>query len=222
MRDGLKSSMRTDMCWSRPACSISISRPSFAAALRSTARISRAARSTANRSRMRTRCAIRRNSRSSVLRSAPPELAQTFADALAANFDAPSNVRDMYREGLDVSVFFPTLRLYVMWRDNLDRELSACICRAYNTWLADYCSYGSKRLRGVCLIPLQDPARAVEELRYAKEKLSLMGIFWRPKKLCGRTLAISPRTLISHRKRGGRSSGTIPCAYMDWRFKSHG
>ena len=35
--------------------------------------------------------------------------------------------------------------------------------------------------------PLQDPARAVEELKYAREKLGLVGIFWRPNKFCGRT-----------------------------------
>ena len=35
----------------------------------------------------------------------------------------------------------PTLGLYIIWRSNLDPELSAAICRAYNTWLADYCSY---------------------------------------------------------------------------------
>jgi uncharacterized protein len=114
---------------------------------------------------------------------------ETFADALAAKFDAPSNLRDMDREGVDVSVLFPTLGLYIMWRDNLDPELSAAICRAYNTWLADYCSADKKRLHGVALIPLQDPACAVTELRYAKEKLGLVGIFWRPNKFCGRTLA---------------------------------
>ena len=114
---------------------------------------------------------------------------ETFADALAAKFDAASNVRDMDREGVDVSVLFPTLGLYIMWRNNLDPELSAAICRAYNTWLADYCSYDPKRLHGVALIPLQDPQRAVAELKHAKEKLGLVGIFWRPNKLCGRTLS---------------------------------
>jgi predicted TIM-barrel fold metal-dependent hydrolase len=114
---------------------------------------------------------------------------ETFADALAAKFDPASNLRDMDREGVDLSVLFPTMGLYVMWRDNIDPELSAAICRAYNTWLAEYCSHDTKRLRGVALIPLQDPARAVAELRHAKEKLGLVGIFWRPNKLCGRTLA---------------------------------
>lgn len=114
---------------------------------------------------------------------------ETFADALAAGFDPASNLRDMEREGIDLSVLFPTLGLYIIWRDNLDPELSAAICRAYNTWLAEYCSTDTSRLRGVALIPLQDPARAVTELRHAKEKLGLVGIFWRPNKLCGRTLS---------------------------------
>ena len=114
---------------------------------------------------------------------------ETFADALAAKFDASSNLRDMDREGVDVSVLFPTLGLYIISRDNLDPELSTVICRAYNTWLGDYCSTDRKRLHGVALIPLQDPARAVTELRYAKEKLGLVGIFWRPNKCCGQTLA---------------------------------
>ncbi len=95
----------------------------------------------------------------------------------------------MDREGIDVSVLFPTIGLYIMWRDDIDPELSAAICRAYNTWLADYCDHDRKRLHGVMLIPLQDPARAVEELKYAREKLGLVGIFWRPNKFCGRTLA---------------------------------
>ncbi len=114
---------------------------------------------------------------------------ETFADALASKFDPASNLGDMDREGIDVSVLFPTLGLYIIWRDNLDPELSAAICRAYNTWLAEYCSYDKKRLHGVMLLPLQDPARAVTELKYAREKLGLVGIFWRPNKLCGRTLA---------------------------------
>lgn len=113
----------------------------------------------------------------------------TFAEAIAADFDPASNVRDMDREGIDLSVLFPTLGLYVMWRSDIDPELSAAICRAYNTWLAEYCGYDPSRLRGVMLLPLQDPARAVEELRHAREKLGLVGIFWRPNKLCGRTLA---------------------------------
>jgi hypothetical protein len=31
-----------------------------------------------------------------------------FADAIAADFDPASNIRDMDREGVDVAVLFPT------------------------------------------------------------------------------------------------------------------
>ncbi len=133
---------------------------------------------------------------------------ETFADALAAKFDPASNVRDMDKEGVDFGVLFPTVGLYIMWRDNLDPELSAAICRAYNTWLSDYCSYDRKRLNGVALIPLQDPKRAVEELKYAKEKLGLVGIFWRPNKLCGRTL-VEPGLFSDLRNRRRSRRGRV-------------
>ena len=102
---------------------------------------------------------------------------KTFAEALAAKFDPASNFRDMDKRGRRRRRVISTVGLYIMWRHNLDPELSAAICRAYNTWLSDYCSYDRKRLSGVALIPLQDPARAVEELKYAKEKLGLAGNF---------------------------------------------
>jgi predicted TIM-barrel fold metal-dependent hydrolase len=112
----------------------------------------------------------------------------TFADAIANDFDPVSNLRDMDREGVDVGVLFPTLGLYIMWRDDIDPQLSAAICRAYNTWLSEYCRHDPSRLKGVALIPLQDPELAVEELRHASKELGLVGIFWRPNVLCGRTL----------------------------------
>lgn len=114
---------------------------------------------------------------------------QTYADAVASDFDGPSNLRDMDREGVDVAVLFPTLGLYIMWADFIEPALSAAICRAYNNWLADYCSADSERLKGVMLLPLQDPALACQELRRASDELGMVGIFWRPNMLRGRTLA---------------------------------
>jgi len=69
---------------------------------------------------------------------------ETFADALASKFDTASNVRDMDKEGVDLGVLFPTVGLYIMWRDNLDAELSAAICRAM---AADISASAPKRRR---------------------------------------------------------------------------
>jgi len=117
------------------------------------------------------------------------EYRATYSDAVAADFDAASNLRDMDREGVDVAVLFPTLGLYIMWADFIEPRLSAAICRAYNNCLAEYCSADRERLYGVMLLPLQDPRLACEELRRASRELGLVGIFWRPNVLCGRTLA---------------------------------
>src|SRR5947209_2781971 len=103
-----------------------------------------------------------------------------FGEALDADFDPPSNLRDMDREGVDVSVLFPTMGLYIIWKSDMDPQVSAAICRAYNNWLSEYCSHDPTRLKGVMLIPLQDTRLAVEELRRASNELGLIGIFWRP------------------------------------------
>src|SRR5262245_62743419 len=95
---------------------------------------------------------------------------ECFADAYANKFDPASNIRDMEREGIDVSVLFPTIGLYIMWRDDIDPELSAAICRAYNTWLAEYCDYDRKRLYGVMLISVagSDSRRGRAQVRARK------------------------------------------------------
>jgi predicted TIM-barrel fold metal-dependent hydrolase len=111
-----------------------------------------------------------------------------FGDALAADFDPASNLRDMDREGVDVAVLFPTMGLYIIWKSDIDPQLSAAICRAYNNWLADYCSHDPTRLKGVMLIPLQDTQLAIEELRRASRELGLIGIFWRPNPVKDRKL----------------------------------
>src|SRR6266536_900999 len=168
----LKSSMPIGISWSRRICIRTTYRKNSKTGFVLPDRTRRCVKSMANR------CRTRRSG-----------WRECFADAYANKFDPASNIRDMEREGIDVSVLFPTIGLYIMWRDDIDPELSAAICRAYNTWLADYCDYDRKRLYGVMLLPLQDPARAVEELKYAREKLGLVGIFWRPNKFCGRTFA---------------------------------
>ena len=120
-----------------------------------------------------------------------------FGDALAHSFDGASNVRDMDREGVDVGVHFPGTGLFIIWTDAMDADIAAGICRAYNNWLADYCRYDPVRLKGIALVPLQDPLLAIHEIRRAKE-LGLVGVMWRPNPLRGRTFA-SPDYLPVYR-----------------------
>src|SRR4029079_83379 len=79
----------------------------------------------------------------------------------------------MEAEGLDVAVMYPTRGLFVlgldtkqmMGTDGLEPELDAAIARAYNDWLADFCTAAPTRLLGAGLVAPHDVTSAVAETR---------------------------------------------------------
>lgn len=81
-------------------------------------------------------------------------------------------LRAMEVEGIDVAVVFRTMAAHVIGFDDIDPELSAALCRAFNRWLGDFCSTAPDRLKGGAQIPLQDVDLAVTEARYAVEEHS--------------------------------------------------
>ena len=107
-----------------------------------------------------------------VLRGRPnfltdPTYQQILAAAIQADFSPQSNLADMDREGIDVGVLLPTLGLYAPWADHIGPDLSVPMCQVYNDWLYEYCQADAARLKGVALLPLQDPGEAAKELRRA-------------------------------------------------------
>ena len=112
-----------------------------------------------------------------------------FKYAISRKFDNVSYLHDMDVEGVDVAFLFTSIGLYATFDDTLDPELAAGMCRAYNNWLYDYCSIDPDRLKGVCLLPLQDIELAEQELRRAATELGMRGIFWRPNPLRGRRVS---------------------------------
>ena len=77
--------------------------------------------------------------------------------------------------GLESTVLYPTAALAI----GLVQEPAwACaVSRAYNNWFHDRYIKKDSRLKGVAVLPIQDPAKAAEELRYAVEKLDMVGAF---------------------------------------------
>jgi uncharacterized protein len=86
---------------------------------------------------------------------------------------AADRIRDMDVEGIDVAVLYPTT-LLAGWRLR-DRGYSVAAHRAYNDWLADYCSYDPDRLKGVAALPMVEPAEAVRELERCARQLGHVG-----------------------------------------------
>ena len=79
-----------------------------------------------------------------------------------------AHIKDMDIDGIDVSIVYPTvgLALYSV----PDGELLSSNCRAYNDWVADFCSANSKRLKGIAMLNVDDVQDGVTELERCAKK----------------------------------------------------
>jgi hypothetical protein len=87
-------------------------------------------------------------------------------------FDVETRLKDMDREGIDLSVLYPTSGLSI--GSVRPPDYAAALCTAYNTWLAQFCRQ-SPRLRGVALVPINNVPAAVKEVERAAG-LGLIGV----------------------------------------------
>jgi predicted TIM-barrel fold metal-dependent hydrolase len=83
----------------------------------------------------------------------------------------PENIiRDMNLDGIDASVMFPNLSLFVLFTD--DHELSMEHARVYNDYIAEMYLPYKDRMRPVAAIPLTDVDDAVAEI----ERIANLGL----------------------------------------------
>jgi predicted TIM-barrel fold metal-dependent hydrolase len=83
--------------------------------------------------------------------------------------DAQARLRDMDTMGIDRALLFPTLFAeYFPVIDNPDAAYA--LARAYNDWIADFCSTAPQRLLPVAVLPLQDVSFTVRELQRVHSK----------------------------------------------------
>ena len=94
-------------------------------------------------------------------------------------WDARARLKDMDTEGIDIAVLFGgNMGLSTALADN--EEYAVAYARAYNDWLADYCSADSQRLMGVAMVPMDYPHAAAEELRRSVTELGAVGVVVQP------------------------------------------
>jgi predicted TIM-barrel fold metal-dependent hydrolase len=80
--------------------------------------------------------------------------------------DPIARLRDMDEEGIDVAVIFGT-PIALTVNGLADKGLAGAMCHGVNRWLVEeYLPADAKRLKGVGLIPCQDPPAAARELEY--------------------------------------------------------
>ncbi|MBI3325267.1 MAG: amidohydrolase [Nitrospinae bacterium] len=108
-------------------------------------------------------------------------LFERYAEEIARQFDPPSQVKAMDKEGLDLAVLYPTSGMYVIAFDTMDPAFAAAACRAYNNWLYEYIQAADpSRLFGAAVVSPHDVTTAVAEARRSVQELRMKAIFLRP------------------------------------------
>jgi predicted TIM-barrel fold metal-dependent hydrolase len=101
-------------------------------------------------------------------RSRRPEPTKGMEDPL-------QRLKDMDLEGIDTAVLFGTTP-FLSLPFFEDKDLACAIAQVYNNWLAEYCKADPRRLKGVALVPVQDPPAAVNELRRCANELGFVAV----------------------------------------------
>ncbi|MFQ5903187.1 MAG: amidohydrolase family protein [Candidatus Binatia bacterium] len=109
-----------------------------------------------------------------------------YGFALERGYDSVSQLEAMDREGLDVAVLFRTSPLHC--DDSFEPKYANDLCRAWNSWIADFCKEDSKRLKASALLTLHDVNLAVEETRRAVTGLGVVGLSVCPEPVNGRRI----------------------------------
>jgi predicted TIM-barrel fold metal-dependent hydrolase len=117
-----------------------------------------------------------------------PDQEAAYGEAEARGWDAQAQLDAMDREGVDLTVLFPTRGLFTLGLDSTDQigadglepEFATAIARAYNDWLHDYCQLAPDRLYGAAMVAPHDIAGAAEETRRCVEEYGFKAIYLAP------------------------------------------
>lgn len=114
------------------------------------------------------------------------QVADRYDFAVARDYDAVSQVEAMDREGLDLAVLFRTSPLHC--DETLEPEYANDLCKAWNSWIADFCKENPARLKASALITLHDVDLAVDEVRRAVHQLEIRALSLCPEPINGRRI----------------------------------
>lgn len=131
-----------------------------------------------------------------IYRNYPDELVAAFQHNIdrdygryaASGFDARSQLVAMDDQGIDEAWLYPSLALGVLAIDGQDPDLAAAVSRAYNRWLADFCSEDPSRLHPVATVSLHSPDTVDAELAWVAGEMGARAVTVRPNPVGGRHL----------------------------------
>jgi predicted TIM-barrel fold metal-dependent hydrolase len=97
----------------------------------------------------------------------------SFDEVRRGGYLPDAHLAENEADGVYGSVLYPSIAIGLLFAISDSDLLSACI-RAYNDWLAEFCSHAPGRLKGVAMLNIDDVAEGVAELTRARD-LGLAG-----------------------------------------------
>jgi len=88
-----------------------------------------------------------------------------FEDVHRGGYDPNQHLEDMRLDGLAGEVLYPSQGLFYF--RVTDTPLMSAIFRAYNDWIAEFCSTDRSRLKGIAMINLDEIEEGIKELERA-------------------------------------------------------
>lgn len=85
-----------------------------------------------------------------------------FEDVHHGGYDPQQHLEDMVIDGISGEVLYPSQGLFYFKVG--DPKLLSAIFRAYNDWLAEFCSADPERLKGIAMLNVDEVGDAVSEL----------------------------------------------------------
>jgi predicted TIM-barrel fold metal-dependent hydrolase len=85
-----------------------------------------------------------------------------FEDVHKGGYEPDQHLEDMIIDGVSGEVLYPSQGLFYF--KVADSQLMSAIFRAYNDWLAEFCSADPERLKGIAMINLDDIQDGIREL----------------------------------------------------------
>jgi len=82
----------------------------------------------------------------------------------------------MNLEGIDAGIVYRTDTSHAIAHDDMDPFFASAICRAFNSWLSEFCKYNPKRLYPSAVISLHDTSLAIQELKRARTELNAVAV----------------------------------------------
>lgn len=100
----------------------------------------------------------------------------SYAGAHRGGWDPAQRLKDMDQDGVAGDVLYTTLGFRMFWIRDAGFQ-RACF-QVYNGWLAEFCAYSPKRLKGLGLISLYDPKQAAADLADCAKKGLSGALVW--------------------------------------------